>query len=119
MLLYYAQAWYLALKGEPLFEEDFQAWVHGPVLLTQYHRFKDFKWLPIQAEIIPPELDADLIEFLNEIIDVFGSESAVALEIMTHREAPWIEARGDVPPHEACNNYISKKSMAEYYRAMQ
>lgn len=117
-LLYYAQAWRLALKGTELFGEDFQAWVHGPVLLTQYHRFKDCKWRPIQADIAKPELDGELSQFLNEIIDVFGSESAVALEIMTHREKPWIEARESFAPHEPCNNYISKHTMAEYYKLL-
>ena len=115
-LLFYAQAWHLALKGEELFSEDFQAWVHGPVLLSQYHRFKDFKWTPIDVELEKPELDQGLVSFLDEIIDVFGSENAVALEIMTHREPPWLEARGNLPPHEPCNNYISKKTMEEYYK---
>ena len=31
-LMYYSQAWHLALRDIPLFNEDFQAWVHGPVL---------------------------------------------------------------------------------------
>jgi len=35
-LLFYSQAWYLALKDDYIFEEDFQAWVHGPVLVSQY-----------------------------------------------------------------------------------
>lgn len=117
-LLYYAQAWHLALKGNVLFDEDFQAWVHGPVLLSQYHRFKDCKWMPIQGDIAQPQLDEELKGFLNEIIDIFGAETAVALEIMTHRERPWIEARGDLPPHEPCNNYISKETMAAYYRSL-
>ncbi|MFP5528706.1 Panacea domain-containing protein, partial [Peptococcus simiae] len=31
-LCYYAQAWYCALyDGTPLFKEEIQAWVHGPV----------------------------------------------------------------------------------------
>ena len=49
-LLYYAQAWYLALYNVALFEEDFQAWVHGPVLYSQYCRFCDWKWRPILCE---------------------------------------------------------------------
>ncbi len=117
-LLYYAQAWHLALKGEALFEEDFQAWVHGPVLLSQYHRFKEYKWMPIQDEVAAPEVSDALKSFLDEIIGVFGVESAVALEIMTHRERPWIEARGDLPPHEPCNSYISKQTMTDFYRSL-
>ncbi|MFS8119254.1 MAG: Panacea domain-containing protein [Microcoleus sp.] len=31
-LVYYAQAWHLAIYGMPLFNADFQAWVHGPVI---------------------------------------------------------------------------------------
>ena len=28
-LMYYAQAWYLGVYGTPLFDADFQAWIHG------------------------------------------------------------------------------------------
>lgn len=117
-LLYYAEAWHLALRDEPLFAEDFKAWVHGPVLVSQYHRFKDYRWQPITEAIDAPVLDEALKEFLNEIIDVFGCETAVALELMTHREQPWIEARGDTPPSEASTAKISKETMKRFYRAM-
>ena len=40
-LLYYAQAWYLALRGQSPFHRGFQAWVHGPALPSQYKRFKN------------------------------------------------------------------------------
>jgi len=32
-LLYYAQAWHLALYGISLFDEEFEAWIHGPVIV--------------------------------------------------------------------------------------
>jgi uncharacterized phage-associated protein len=35
-LLYYAQAWHLALHDEPLFPEKFQAWMTGPVIPAMY-----------------------------------------------------------------------------------
>jgi uncharacterized phage-associated protein len=116
-LLYYGQAWYLALRDRPLFEEDFRAWVHGPVLLSQYHRFKDFQWRPITLDVVMPTVDnQDIVDHLNEIIDVFGSETAVALELMTHREQPWIEARGGIPMEEPSNAIITKDSMRDFYR---
>lgn len=37
----YAQAIALAL-GEPLFEEDIQAWTHGPVIPSIYKKYKRF-----------------------------------------------------------------------------
>lgn len=118
-LLYYADAWHLALYDEPLFPEQFKAWVHGPVLLSQYHRFKDFKWRQITDEVQKPEVDDRLQTHLNEIIDVFGSETAVALEIMTHREQPWIEARGDLAPTDPSTATISKETTKQYYRAFK
>lgn len=117
-LLYYADAWSLALRDQPLFDEQFKAWVHGPVLLSQYHRFKELKWRSIEGDITKPQLDDELKRHLDEIIDVFGSETAVALELMTHREKPWIEARGDLPPTEPSTNAISKETMRDYYRAL-
>ena len=118
-LLYYAQAWYLALHDRPLFSDDFQAWVHGPVLPSQYHRFKAAAWMPIAEPVDEPDLTADVKAFLNEILDVFGVENAVALELMTHRERPWIEARRGLPPDAPSTTTISKCSMRDFYRAMQ
>ncbi|AKM09022.1 Panacea domain-containing protein [Croceicoccus naphthovorans] len=117
-LLYYADAWSLALSDEPLFAEDFKAWVHGPVLLSQYHRFKDNKWRPIVVDIDRPKIDENLAVFLDEIVDVFGCESAVALELMTHRELPWLEARGDLAPSEPSTASISKETTRLFYRSM-
>lgn len=118
-LLFYAQAWHLALQGEPLFDEDFQAWVHGPVLPSQYRRFSNYEWRPIVEEVARPHFDTGAIEaFLDEIIDVFGTESAVVLEQMTHRERPWIDARGDIPMDVPSQARIDKAVMREYYGSL-
>lgn len=117
-LLYYADAWYLALYDEELFSEQFKAWVHGPVLLSQYHRFKPNQWRPITDDIEKPSLPDELANHLDEIVDVFGTETAVALELMTHRELPWIAARGDLPPTEPSSAVISKETTKQFYRSM-
>jgi len=46
---------------------------------------------------------------------MYGKYGAKHLEHITHGQDPWIEARGDIPPEERCENIISKKSMREYY----
>jgi uncharacterized phage-associated protein len=117
-LMYYSQAWHLALKGSALFDEDFQAWVHGPVLPSQFFRFRNYQWRPILDDIVAPEIEEPSAKFLEEIIDVFGSETAVALELMTHRERPWVEARGNLPIDALSNNVITKDSMKTYYREL-
>lgn len=57
-LLFYAQAFYLAICDRPLFDEDFQAWATGPVQPEVYHRFQHYKWNPIEdypkkVELLP------------------------------------------------------------------
>ena len=117
-LMFYADAWHLALHNSEITPERFQAWVHGPVALSQYHRFKEYKWRPIDAELSRPNLPDALVKHLDEIIDVFGSETAVSLEIMTHRERPWVEARNGLPEDEPCNNFISKDTTRDFYRSI-
>lgn len=118
-LLYYTQAWYLALNHQPLFAEDFEAWIHGPVLPTQYKRFAEFKWQPIILDIKSPVINnKKVLGHVEEVIDVFGPETAVGLEIMTHNELPWIEARGGLPPTEPCNNIVKKQTMEKFYASL-
>ena len=119
-LLYYAQAWYLALFNSAIFNEDFQAWMHGPVLPSQYHRFKDFEWRPIETTLYRPSIpQRRLTRHLAEIVNIFGVETATALELMTHRERPWQKARKGLQPTKASNAVISKQSMKEYYGALK
>ena len=119
-LLYYADGWFAVLSGRPLFGEDFQAWVHGPVLPSQYQRFKDWRWRPIEQDLLRPAGLAKEIEtHLEEIIDVFGSETAVALELMTHREPPWLEARAGLPADAPSPAIISKQTMKTYFQSLE
>jgi len=43
------------------------------------------------------------------------SVSEDELEMLIHREDPWIAARDDAKPWETCKNVISLESMHEYY----
>lgn len=118
-LVYYAQAWYLANFGEPLFDADFQAWVHGPVIPDLYQAYKALGFSPINVDIkledVKKEISEDLIEFLNEVAKVYMPFGAYQLELMTHKEEPWIEARGDCEPDERCERVITKESMEKFY----
>jgi uncharacterized phage-associated protein len=115
-LLYYAQAWHLAIHGTPLFEEDFQAWVHGPVVPVLYQRYKAFGWQPIQANV-SPDLPKDVLSFLDEVAQEYFDCDGHELEQMTHAEAPWNIARGDLPADVPSYAVIEKAWMKEYYGA--
>ncbi len=118
-LLYYAHAWYLVLnEDQPLFDDRIEAWVHGPVVPNVYHEFKQYGWQPIMVEPDKNPLPKDISTHLKDIWEVFSSYSAFDLERMTHQEAPWINARGDLEIDEPSSNAISNSDMATYYRQL-
>ena len=117
-LVYYAQAWHLALNnGSTLFEDDFEAWAHGPVCPPLYDRFSSlgFNAIPINAAMDDGSKLNGAKEHLEDVWNVYGKFSAKALERMTHSEEPWIEARGEAGPMDRSNAVISRKTMQLYY----
>lgn len=114
-LVYYAQAWHLAIYGEPLFKAQFQAWVHGPVIRGLWAKYKKYRYNPIDEDPPEVEFDEQTAGFLKEVADVYLGEDAYKLELMTHQEDPWIEARADLPPDAASSAVISNESMKQYF----
>jgi uncharacterized phage-associated protein len=117
-LVYYAQAWFLAIYDEPLFGDRLEAWVHGPVQPELYQRFKAHKWNPIPDECKWPDFSDVVKAHLDEIMDVYGDLTAHHLERLVHQESPWIEARRGLPPDESSNNEISWENMKTFYKGM-
>lgn len=115
-LCYYAQGYFLAeRKGTPLFSEDFQAWALGPVCRELYDSYKSYRYLPINVDINESPLDSDLEEHIEAIVASYGRYDAAALSTMTHKEEPWVSARGTTPEGGNCETVISKKVMQQYF----
>jgi len=119
-LCYYAQAWSLALDGKPLFGERIEAWAHGPAIPPLYRRFKKYGWQAIDPTAITTDpvrdLHADHKALLDDVWERYGSFNGTQLEHLTHRERPWIDARGGTPPGENCTAEITHESMRAFYR---
>ena len=115
-LCYYAQAWHLALLNKPLFEEDFQSWIHGPVCPPLYAAYSSYGWQKIERQKgSAPIFPKDSLEILNAVYRTYSKFDGGQLESLTHSETPWQEARGDFKPYEPCENIISQQSMKNYY----
>jgi len=113
-LCYYAQGYAIA-GGRELFPEDFQAWQHGPVVPALYAKYSEYKWRQIDCDVAEPyELEH---EYLRMIVSAYGRYDGAALSTMTHRETPWIEARGDLDESEGSNATISKGSLRTFFEA--
>ncbi|MBF0507755.1 MAG: SocA family protein [Deltaproteobacteria bacterium] len=116
-LVYYAQAWFLALYDEPLFDDRFEAWIHGPVQPELYQRFKKYKGGAIaETPDCPVFPDESVYEHLDELIRVYGHLSAYELEWSVHSEDPWKNARKGLQIDESCRNAIDHEDMKVFYR---
>lgn len=117
-ILYYAQGYYLAYYNQELFNEDFQAWAHGPANEQIYEKYKDcgFQAIPFPSNESIPVIDDSISDFLTDIWETFGIYDGKYLEEQTHKEDPWIKARGSFAPGERCTNIITKESMEEFFK---
>jgi uncharacterized phage-associated protein len=116
-LLYYAQAWNLAFYREPLFDDEFEAWVHGPVVPAIFQRFKGYRWNEI-TEQVSPRRDVGLQRHLQEVLRTYGHFTPNQLERLTHSERPWQEARDGLSPDIPSRMKISRKSMIDFYSGL-
>ncbi|WP_198020299.1 Panacea domain-containing protein [Nocardioides sp. J54] len=114
-LLYYSQAWHLAITGHPLFDEECQAWENGPVVYEVWRERR-----PFSSRVPRGRTDVRLTKTAAGIVELvcaaYGSMSGDQLSALTHEEAPWSEARAGVPAHHGSNKAISRASMATFYR---
>ncbi|WP_209732655.1 Panacea domain-containing protein [Methanococcus voltae] len=117
-LCYYAVAWHYALLERSFITNDeFQAWVHGPVSVELYEKYKIYRWNRI-PQAGKPSFDEDTEAFLEVIWNSYGDYNGFELESLTHQELPWVNARGDLGELEPSTNVISVEDMKKYYFSM-
>lgn len=110
-MLYYEQGFHLAYFGTPLFEEETEAWMYGPVVPIVYSHYESFGKVGIEPKPDHFEFSNKEEEALfNEVFKTYNSYSAYGLANMTHQEYPWAttpEGRGSI---------ISKDKMKEFFK---
>ena len=121
-LCYYAQGIGIVARVEPMFPEQIEAWLHGPVVPDLYRHYR-----PNGANGIPAISNLDLDAYdvadrmvLDDVFDFYGQYSASRLRQMTHQEAPWKDAYADdgnaVITNEALRAYFANEVNDEYCR---
>ena len=123
-LVYYAYAWYIALYNDTkdnllnklCIDTTFEAWVHGPVCKKLYDFYSNnYGQVDKYKGHLNELIVGDLKKFLEEIYKVFGKYTGDELEVMSHNEYPWQNARNTLSPSEPSNNIISEVDMFVYY----
>lgn len=111
-LLYYSQAWSLVWDGAPLFAEPIQAWDDGPVVRSL--------WAERTHGLTAPPADAGALsdaqrQTVSEVIRFYGTFDGDQLSALTHRERPWLRARGGAPRGARHDDPVSNDEMRAYY----
>lgn len=110
-LCYYAQAWSLVWDHAPLFEEDFQAWVNGPMCPELFYRLKEqFSYV---ADDIPGDssMFSDMQrETLRQVLNYYGDKDMQWLSQLTRMEDPWKQAFA-----VSDKAVMAKESICTYY----
>jgi uncharacterized phage-associated protein len=134
-LVYFAHGWNLGIYGDPLIDDEVEAWDYGPVIRPVYDAFKKFgnqpvtelakKWHILNGDVTGQPIDAkfDAIEtsLLDKIWEVYGHLKGFQLSEITHRDdSPWHKiynehGRNSVIPDSLIGNYF--KELGERNRA--
>ena len=69
----------------------------------------------IENNIINGNFD-EFLPFVKQIYNAYGHLDGDELEIITHKELPWMEARGNKRPWESSNSIISESTMKSFYQ---
>ena len=109
-LLYYMQGFHLAFFDTPLFEEEIEAWMYGPVVPSVYETYKSNGNAGILFESPPIVLTKEVEALFNEVYRVYGAYSAIGLMNLTHSEVPWKSVPTGV------GSIITKESMQKFFK---
>lgn len=114
-LCYYAQGLYGAITEQRLFEEEIEAWIHGPVAPELYYKYKPYGYNNIPKRERTSD-NKELTEIVEQIYRIYGKLDGNQLEALTHSETPWKKAREGIEPYEPSNNVISFDEMVKFFK---
>lgn len=123
-LVYYAQAWSLALDEEPIFEEPVEAWKNGPVVRDLLKNTRNQDYVTSISSGDPSQIDEELRDTITAVIIYYGEKSGEMLQHLTHHEDPWIDARQKAQANKISNidekdkEIIPQKKMRDYYSSL-
>ena len=132
-LLYYLQAWNLVFFNTPVFPDEPEAWVNGPVYRKVYEQYRDYQMYEY-IRITPEEKEhldenvADMVravgfvpeqqELFDEILSKYGKMASADLGLRTHNESPWKDAREGLGIFDYSDRVITHNSMEKYYSSL-
>lgn len=120
-LLYYVQGFYYAFSDKFIFEENCEAWVHGPVYRDIYFKYREYSFDPISSCDTVDDFSLSVSEktVIDSVVKNLSCYSGKTLEAFTHSETPWLVTRGDLPALVPSDRKIDKKLIGDYFVAVK
>lgn len=120
-LLYYSQGCYLALHGDPLFDDPIEAWTNGPIVRRVFKRYRNGSTDPSRRlritnrPVTKDKLSAQkkqIVSFVVEVLREFGPDE---LTESARQETPWRIARERIPGAVLSRRVIRLDDMKPYF----
>jgi uncharacterized phage-associated protein len=108
-LLYYAQAWHLALNNKKIFSNRVEARAQGPVVPDLQHQQKRNFEVSQWNKGNPARLSDAERETVDWVVRQYGEFSVDALSNMTRMELSWV-AGGEVDLRQMASHYSRQRS---------
>lgn len=124
-LVYIAHGWYLGYTGQPLIDDEVQAWRHGPVIKQLYDRIRNFGSGAVRGLLsasvfggIPQAVGPEVVPMLDGVWKNYSRFSGMELSDMTHRpDTPWSIAWHQQGGKGTMFAPISNELIRDHYRA--
>lgn len=102
-LLYFTQREAFIQTDAPLFEEQFEAWRYGPVMVCIRSLYKQ----DMLKEELSEAAQKQYEKVFDIIFETYAPKDSWSLSCVTHGEYSWQTARQGVPSNKHCTNKIS------------
>lgn len=126
-VLYFVQGYYMQKNGHAIFNDDFEAWPYGPVVLEVYEQFQQYgsNFIPTITEYedfsfdefdyVIKEYNDNIFEkqdlkFIKTVVKKLSKYTASNLVTITHAQDPWKNAIKN-----GNRSTISKESIMHYF----
>jgi uncharacterized phage-associated protein len=129
-LVFFAHAWFLALRDEPLVDSPFEAWQYGPVHPQIHRQLKKFKKQRVRIRLTKIDLNtgADLpvlsslnsaqMEIVETVVKFYGKYTGAELIDISHEPgAPWDQIWKAGYEQSLPGMIIPDKMIREFYGA--
>lgn len=117
-MLYYAQGLWLTYHRVPLFEGEFSAATHGPLLAEVPMVHREIMCGAHAHEAGTTSLPKEIRDLLKEVIDTFGVYTPAQLSHAIKSERPWQRARNGLPWHDDSCPRIETIDIHDFFAEM-